>query len=273
MVNLFKYELFSRGRAMLIWGVGLAAFGSMYVLVYPEFQDLMGGLAGMSIYQAMGIDMASFEGFIASVVLQILPILLGIYVITAGTGTLAGEEENGTLEMVVTMPIPRWQIVLTKTVAISLIILGMLTIAGLMTSLSLAFVKQSTQVAVTPVQLVLAMMSAWFLHLAVLTMSMALSAIVPARRWAVAIMAVIYIGSYVIKSIVELVPSLDFIKPFSLFTYLDATTSIFQEGINPVNIIVLLVLALVFVGITLVAFERRSITVGSWVWQKGRVGA
>ena len=96
MINLFKHELFSRRSAILGWGIGLTLFAALYIGVYPDMADEMAGLADLSVYQAMGIDLASFAGFIASVVVQITPIILGVSVIMMATGTLAGEEESGT---------------------------------------------------------------------------------------------------------------------------------------------------------------------------------
>ena len=59
MLNLFKHELQSRWGAVLGWGIALALYGIMYMLILPEMGDQMAVLADLSIYQAMGIDLAS----------------------------------------------------------------------------------------------------------------------------------------------------------------------------------------------------------------------
>jgi hypothetical protein len=66
MLNLLKHELLSRWVAIVGWGIGLALFGSMYIFIFPEVAEQMAGLAGLSIYKAMGIEMGTFESFIAS---------------------------------------------------------------------------------------------------------------------------------------------------------------------------------------------------------------
>ena len=120
MFNLLKHELRSRWGAILGWGVGLFLFGAMYTAIFPEMAEEMASLADLSIYQAMGIEMGTFEGFIGSTVVLFVPIILGIYVITASTQTLAGEEDGGTLEVVLAMPLHRWQIVSMKALALAL---------------------------------------------------------------------------------------------------------------------------------------------------------
>jgi ABC-2 type transport system permease protein len=47
-----------------------------------------------------------------------------------GTGTLAGEEDSGTLEALMALPLRRWQIVLSKGVALGIALLLMLLIVG-----------------------------------------------------------------------------------------------------------------------------------------------
>ena len=101
MLDLLKYELFSRWSAILGWGTGLALLGIMYIAILPEVGDQMAAIADLSLYQMMGIDMHSLAGILASSVIGIIPVILGIYAIITSTETLAGEEDSGTLELLV----------------------------------------------------------------------------------------------------------------------------------------------------------------------------
>ncbi|MEL6308993.1 MAG: ABC transporter permease subunit [Chloroflexota bacterium] len=273
MFNLFKHELFSRWTSILGWGLGLAAFASMYIAVYPEMAAEMEGLAAMTIYRAMGIDLASFAGFIASVVVQIMPIILGVYVIMASTQTLAGEDDNGTLELVVAMPLQRWQIVAMKTAALSIVLLLIILIMGAGAAFTLTIVSQTIEVDVTAGQLFVSLMGAYPLMLAYFCMGLFLGTIVPSRRIAIAIMAVIYIMSYVLNSVALMIEAFDYLQVVSLFSYVNTTADVFTDGLAIGDIAVLLTVALVFFGLAIVAFERRNITVGQWIWQQGQASA
>lgn len=273
MLSLFRYELFSRWRAVLGWGIGLAAFASMYVGVYPEMEEELAGLAGLSIYRALGMDVGSFAGFVASAVIQIMPLILGVYVIMASTAILGGEEDDGTLELLVTMPMHRWQVVTAKAAALGVVLLLILVVLGAGTAFTLSLVARVADVNVTPMQLFTGLLSAWPMALAFSMLGLLLGATLPNRRMAVTVMSFIYIGSYVIQSITRIVDSLDFLAPLSLFTYLNTSASIFEQGVNLADVAVLLLVAAVFFGLTLLSFQRRNLTVGQWSWQRGRVPA
>src|SRR5688500_6333806 len=108
MRSLFAYEVRSRRGALLGWGIGLALYSAMYTSLYPQMAEQMAGLADLPIYRFLGISLLTFEGYLSSTVLMFLSVLLGIYAVTAGIHTLVGEEEEGTLELLVTTGLRRW---------------------------------------------------------------------------------------------------------------------------------------------------------------------
>ena len=270
MFNLFKHELISRWRVILLGGIGLALFASMYILIFPEIASELEGLAGIAIYRAMGIDMGSFAGFIASVVIQIMPIVLGVYVIFIATGTLAGEEENGTLELVVAMPIPRWRIVAMKAAALLIVIFLMMVILGLGSALALGYISSTTELVidVDPSQLFVALLGAYPLMVAIFGVGLFLGAFMPSRRLALAVMFVLYLASYIANSIALMVQSMEWLRSVSLFSYVNSTSSVFTEGLNAGNMLFLLAVGLVFIGLAMWSFQGRNITVGQWPWQR-----
>ena len=115
MIRLLLQELRFRRNAIIGWAIGLSFVPTLYVSLYPSFEDQLEGMQDildLPIYQAMGMNFGNFEDWVASTVLTIIPIILSIYAVIDGTGTLAGEEDSGKLELVVTLPIPRWQILM-----------------------------------------------------------------------------------------------------------------------------------------------------------------
>ena len=117
MLRLLLQELRFRRNAMIGWGLGLCFIPVTYIGLYPSIADQMAAfqeILDLAIYRAMGFSMGSFEGYMASTVTNLVPVILCIYAIINGTGTLAGEEDDGRLELIVALPIPRWQIVTVK---------------------------------------------------------------------------------------------------------------------------------------------------------------
>ena len=132
MFNLFLHELRSRRTAILGWGLGIAAFGILIIMMFPDFAGQLEGfnVDDIAIYQAMGGfgELSTFKGFVSAEMFTFMPILLAIYAIINGTGTLAGEEDNGTLEPLMSLPLHRWQLVATKTLALAIALFLILAI-------------------------------------------------------------------------------------------------------------------------------------------------
>jgi ABC-2 type transport system permease protein len=253
------------------WGVGLILFGAMYTSIFPEVGEEMASLSDLSIYQAMGVEIGSFEGFIGSTVVLFVPIILGIYVIITSTQTLAGEEDSGTLELVLAMPLHRWQIVSMKALALAVTSLLILVIAGLGNALVLQAIKATVEVNVTAIQLFVAVLNGWPITLAFAMMGLFLGAFLPSRRTAALTLTVVFIASYFGENLTALVQSLDAVKPFSLFTYFDSSTTVFSEGVQGEDVALLLGVAAVFFLLALLSFQRRNVTVGAWFWQRPRI--
>ena len=95
MFRLLLQELKFRRSAILWWSLGLLFFPLVYIAIYPSVAEEMAGLADLEIYKAMGVSLGTFGDWIGSILIVFLPLVAAIYAITNGTGTLAGEEEDG----------------------------------------------------------------------------------------------------------------------------------------------------------------------------------
>jgi ABC-2 type transport system permease protein len=271
VLNLLKHELQSRLGAMLGWGIGLTLFGALYIGFYPEVGEQMADLADLSIYVALGMDLGSFAGYIASVVLQFLPVLLGIYAIITSTDALAGEEDSGHLELLLAMPLERWQIVSAKALAIALAAFVILVIAGAGNALVLNAIKATTPVDITARQLFGAILNGWPITMAFAMLGLFLGAYLPNRRLAALSLTVIFVANFFGKSLTGLVASLEPVRRFSLFHYLNTTVTVFTDGVRPGDVALLLGLAALFFVLALLSFQRRNVTVGAWPWQRPQV--
>lgn len=272
MFNLFKHEIISRWGMIIGWGIGLTLFSAMYIGVYPQMAEEMSSLANLSIYRLMGIDLASFAGYIASIVVQILPIILGVYVIMMATGTLAGEEENGTLELIVAMPLKRWQIITMKSIAILIVILLIMVIFGTGSAVILSMVIEAVDISIDiePIQLLSALMWTFPLMVAIYGIALFLAAFMPTRRSALIVMFIFYLASYLGNSVSAMVTSMEWVANISLFSYVNTTATVFTEGLDIVNTSILLAIGVIFFGLALWAFQGRNLTVGQWIWERNQ---
>jgi ABC-2 type transport system permease protein len=274
MLRLLLQELRFRRGAIIGWGLGLCFFPVVYVGLYPTFADQMAGfqeILELPVYQAMGMTMASFEGYMASTVTNLVPLILCIYAVLNGTGTLAGEEDSGRLEMIVALPIPRWQIVAVKAVALGVALLLILAITAGAAGITLATLEGQVETQVTPVGLFLNLLAAWPLAMAFAMISLFLGAFSPNRRTASMIATVLVIASYLGSNLTGLITSLEPFENLFLFRFYEATAEGLERGQQAGNTLVLLAAALVAFGVAVFFFQRRNLTVGAWPWQRGRL--
>lgn len=274
MFRLLIQEIRLRRNAIIGWSIGLSMLPSIYVGLYPSFESQLEGmqeLLELPIYQSMGMNFGSVEDWIASTVLALIPVVLSIYAVLDGTGTLAGEEDDGRLELIVTLPIPRWQVVSVKAAAHGIVLFIILFFAGMASAgVFLAIEGQIlANMEITAVDIWLSLLSAWPVVFTIGMLSLFLGTFTPSRRIASVMGTVIVLVSYFAGNIAGTIESVENLKYLSLFTYYNATATSFTDGQAASDLAVLAVVTLAAFGLANFFFSRRDITVGAWPWQKG----
>jgi len=274
MLNLLWRELRFRRNSIIGWGLGLCFFPIVYVGLYPSFADQMAAfqdLLDLPFYQAMGISMGGFEEYAASTVSNFIPLILGIYAVMNGTGTLAGEEDDGRLELIVALPIPRWQIVLVKAVAMGIALFLSLAIVSAAAGLTLMVIGSQVETVVTPTGFFLTLLGAWPLVFAFGTLSLFLGAFSPSRRTALGMAIAMILVSYFGNNLAGMVTSVENVRGIFPFHYFDATASGLINGQSGADMLILLAVSVVGLGLAVFFFQRRNLTVGAWPWQRGKI--
>lgn len=275
MFNLFLHELRSRRTAILAWGLGIALFAVLIISIFPDFEGQLEGfnIDEIEFYQVMGDfgDFATFPGFVAAEMYIFIPILLAIYAIVNGTGTLAGEEDNGTLEPLMALPLRRWQLVTTKALALSLALILILLIISIGEVIAFNMLPSDVDVrGVEAVDLVTTTLALWPLIMVFAMLSLFLGAFMPTRRLASTVATVILIASYLGNNLTELVVFLKDIKWLFPFNYFSGQ-QVLENGVDTSDLLVLLGMTLAFFILALVSFQRRNVTVGAWPWQRAKI--
>jgi ABC-2 type transport system permease protein len=273
MVNLLGFEIRIRRGTIISWGLGLAGFAFIYLPFYPSVVDQFSGInfEEIALYQALGsFNMATFEGYFASTVLQFFAVIFAIYAVVNGTATLAGEEDAGTLELLAAMPLKRWHIVVAKALAMIVSGVFILAIASVFVMLAVSLVAAQVEVGITPLEAVPAVWNSLPITICFMMISLFLGALLPNRRIAAAAGTVIVIASYFGNNLAGMIPGLESIKPFVPFNYYNASPDLFTDGIPWGDTFVLLAAAGVFLLLAILAFQRRSLTTGAWPWQRNR---
>lgn len=256
--TLVAHQLRSRVRSVVIWGVALGALGALYVALFPsmsglvdrymteapeQMQQFMGGLQGpITIEQWLGMEFVNV----------LIPVALPFMVMIIGARAIAGSEERKTLDLLLSNPVSRWQIVAGSLMTMAISLAGVLVIAWVLTYVTVPVAG----VDLSPGRLAVGLAALWPMCLLFGTLALLASALVRRAALAVVLPAVILIAMYVIDGLAQVSKSMEPLRVLSLFYHLGRPL----EGDFPWTAILLMLLGVcALTGAAMGAFARRDI--------------
>ena len=269
MSAIFRYALL-RWRGQIIgWGVALAALALLVASLYDaalqmraQLEQLLDTLPSELMLFVGGVDRVfSPAGFLDTRFFSMMPLLLGVFAVIIGSGLIAGDEENGTLDLILAHPVRRLDLIVGRWLAFCVALLGILTMAwlGLIIASSFTLIKFGW-LDIAPPFVSLFGILVWFGGLALL-----LSMIVPSRRLAASLTGLILAASYFVTALARLSPGLNALAQWSPLTYYQGGGAL--EGFNTGDFVGLLFMSIVFVAIATWLFQHRNIRIageGGW---------
>jgi ABC-2 type transport system permease protein len=254
----------SRGRGWMGWVIALVAIISLIIGVYPslrtqpglnEFLDQLPEFVRQITGLSQGLDFASAAGYVnARVMTTTLPVLFMIFFIGAGAQEIAGEERDGTLDMLLAQPVRRSRVLLEKYGALLVLLAGLLA-AGLGATLALV---AAVGMEVGAGQIAGTALSVTLMALGYGTLSFAIGAYTGSRNAAVAVGAGVVLASYLLWGLAPMVSWLGWSQRLTLFFWAFAGQPI-VNGVQGGNVALLAGIAAGLVGIALLGFRRRDI--------------
>lgn len=261
MTALLRKTMRDQQRGFVAWGIGLAGLAAMYAAFYPSVRDSAPDLRRYlenlpeAFKNLIGGDFTSPAGYLRSETFSTLgPILFLVFAIGAGSRAIAGEEEGRTLDLLLSTPIRRRQVLFDKWISMAVSALGLAAVLGLAT----AVVGPLFELRVPIVDLVSACLMLYLLELAFGTIALAVGCFTGRRGLANGMTGALATIAYVLNVLAPAVAALAPLRPLSPFRwYLEPDPLV--DGVTAVNVAV-------FVGITAVAyvaawfsFERRDL--------------
>lgn len=258
-------EMFRRNwRGMLYWGIGLGVMGFVMMVIIPnigmlkQFENIMTSMP--AVVKALGMEdaaqMATPDGFISAGYFGRVILLLAVYAVLAGLNVTANEEDAGILDLLLSLPLPRWRIILEKFAAYVLMSI-IIVIMGLI-GLCLGSITSAIQVDVG--KLVISSVNVLPTLFFMLAFTMFAATFFRRKNQATAFAALFIVGSYVVDFAGNAAGEspLARLRAFSFFAYYD-NAHIMQTGLNGAAIGLLLVLTVILVGASVWCFQRRDI--------------
>ena len=183
-----------RSRSLLWWGLGIVGLVGVTVAFYPSIRD-DAGLSSFgedlpeslrALFVGGELDLASPVGYLNSQIYAALaPLLFLVFSIGGGAGAVAGEEERGTLDLLLAQPVRRRDYVVQRFLALA-------TLVAALTAVLLATVALGSALVDLEIgfdKLLAASVSVALLAVLFGAVALAVGAIRPGRAGAIAVAA------------------------------------------------------------------------------------
>lgn len=258
--SVFKKTLSDQRRFLLWWALGLIGVIAVYVAPYQQYiEQFPADLNTESgIYGALGMqDLTSPEGYLHSTFFALLGALLMIMVgVILGARAIAGDEENGMLDLILAHPVSRTRLVAERfaSLAVALLLLGAVVWVGILAAAGLA------DMAIPIEGLTAAVLGLVLVSLLFGTVALAIGALTGRRSLTLGLTAAIGVTSYLVNNLASQVGSLEDAEKVSPFYYYVGVDPL-QRGLAAGPPAVLAVTTLALLVLSVWAFNRRDVAV------------
>ncbi|MDI6769126.1 MAG: ABC transporter permease subunit [Anaerolineales bacterium] len=187
MFAVFSHALKRSFGAIIGWGLSLGLMGAFmlgfYDTIAAQGEQLQAMIKQyppelMAAFGGMNIDLFSPEGFLHMEFFSYMPLVIGIFAVLAGSSLLAGDEENGILDLLLAYPIQRTSFFLGRSLAFAATMFIILASVWL----GFALVLPSTTMDLTILELTQPFLSLLVLLLLFGTLALLLSMLLPSRN-------------------------------------------------------------------------------------------
>ena len=253
-------------RGFAWWSVGLVGLVALILSVYPSIRDNAGlqqliedypeALKGFIAFGGQ-VDYASPAGYLGSELFAfMIPLLFLVAAIANGAGAIVGEEEHGTLELLLANPVSRRRVILEKAGALA----GELVGLGFVLWLALYLGTRLAGMDISAGRLAAAVVSVALLALLFGAIALALGAAFGRRSISIGLTAAAAVLTYLVNSLAPLVDLFDTLSPLSPFYHYAAGDPL-RRGVEVDHAAILLVVAAVALAAAVFTFDRRDVAV------------
>jgi ABC-2 type transport system permease protein len=215
----------------------------------PSIKALVGDIANLK----------SFGGYMSSEVFSLTGIILGAYIAFLTASFAAGEIEQKSSELMLSLPVSRTKVLLSRFATLIPIVMVIVVAMLLAVLLGALFIGESVDAG----RFTAGMLFTAVFLLAVGGGSLLLSSLMSNGRNAAFASIGVLLAMFLVDNIGAMVTSIDWARKLSLFHYAKVSSFIANPAIaiNWVNLAILLVVAVVFLALAVIIYRRRDINV------------
>jgi len=266
MWQLFTRTIRDRRMVWLIYVIAACAFIFMHTSIFPSFKDqqidiekmLQGMPQGFSeTFGLKDYNMSIFENYIAAEEFSLIwPLLLIILAISTAGAAIASEIEKGTIEILISQPISRTKLYVSRYLSGLILIIGFIAI----TLLFLVGIASAFKIHPQYPHYLSTGFVGLFFSWAIYSISFVLSTYFSDRGKVYFVSAGLIVLMYALNIISSLKESLKGLKYFSFFNYYNANNLLIRNDIDWIGILVFSAVIVVFSFARLLIFNQRDIS-------------
>ncbi|HEY3194795.1 MAG TPA: ABC transporter permease subunit [Candidatus Dormibacteraeota bacterium] len=254
-----------------LWDLGWTAFwyaagGAVYIfaiaLFYPTVREQAETFTKLvavypkALLAIFGFtDITTYTGFMGTETLNLIwPVVIIVFATLGGSAVVAKEVEDGTAEVLLSVPARRWRLLLAKEIALAIGLVGTVLAAAL--ALVLGAVLVSASVKPEGLLAMAVVMAAFLFTVAAYTSLF--SSLTSSRGAAAGMSLGVTVASYLMWVVATLGDSWKWLKNVSIFTAYTPQKALETGSVDLLSIAILIAMTAVCVVLALVAFERRD---------------
>ena len=261
--NIFLKSLRDQRRSMLWWELGIIVASLITCATYPSFKDntqlddILGDSEFLKALSGGFESLSSGEGFVNTQLLAVfIPVLVMIFVIRLGTNTIAGEERDGTIDVLLANPVSRTSALAQKFGAL---LLSSLALVGAVW-VSLLAGSALFDMGLDLWRLTQACVSLALFGWAFGALALAVGSATGRTGTTFAVSSALGVVAYLLHTLIPLVDALEPLKYLSLFYYYIAVDPL-TNGISTTHALVLAAATAVLFAVAAYTFQRRDLAI------------
>ena len=265
MLTTLRYSLAQFRGQILGWGLGIAALGLILVPFYDVFMEQQADFMQMlesyppeflAFFGGDAASMATPDGYLGMYGFSMLPVILGIFALIAGSGLFASDEENGRLDLIIAHPVSRAALFWGRLAGFVVSTVAILILSWL----GFAVLLGGSSLDVSWGEMALPFLPLLAQVLIYGTLALLFSMLLPARRLAAMAAGLVMVVSYFVSSMATLNESLAAVARFLPYDYFQGGDAL--SGLNFTWFLGLLAVSAVLALLAWWRFQRRDIRVG-----------
>lgn len=253
--------------ALFFWSLGVIGYllGAMskfqgYSRSGTSINEIFDSLpAGLRTYFGVNaLDLQTAGGFFAGIAILYLSVMLAVHAVLLGSGIIAKEETDKTIEFLFAKPVSRNRILFSKLLAALTIIVALNIVTLVSSVITVAVFNEGPSING---DIVFLMPSVFFIQLLFLMVGVSLAAIMRRPKRAGMLSAAVLLATFIISAFVDITDKYGFLKYTTPFKYFDSKTIFAESRYNMTYILITVAVVIILLALSKLAYKKRDFNV------------